>query len=185
MVYSETGSAPRVGALSCPLITAAPPFSETDGVQMSKTLPRGGAVVPALESRVAYVLVVDDLEEWRERLAEGVEMELRRLGRQCFVTTAGTFSEAMGMLHGDTRYDLLVTDICLNEQPYGFDTRGIDLVEAARKKGIPSIAVSSALDEAEMEQYYRRFGNKEFRFVRKSKFVREIQNALNLIGTDE
>jgi CheY-like chemotaxis protein len=122
--------------------------------------------------------LVDDAREWRARLSQSIEAELDGLGLQSNIRRAATKQEALTALGKPNSYDLLVTDVCLDEHLYVKDTSGIELVEAARQLGIPSIAVSASVMPADVAAYYDRFGTDFFSFVDKSDFRTGLHNVL-------
>ena len=72
------------------------------------------------------VLVVDDEETVRETLVELLEM--------CKIDTAGTFEEAKMKLENNS-YDIAVLDI--------MGVQGYDLLQVARKRGIPCLMLTA------------------------------------------
>ena len=133
------------------------------------------------------VLVVDDLENWREELAE----TLQRDG--FYVDTASTASEALKSL-SETLYHLLVLDIRMDEADPN-DTDGLDLLRELDKQGLSEALQIIMLSAHDTKEQVRtafkehgvadflskdKFNNREFLQDVRQIFAQKIKSNLAL-----
>jgi len=156
---------------------------------VAKLFPEMGAEVDETTFRSgvedAGILVVGDMELVVGRLTGRVKAGVLNRGISCSTTFVRAYSEAMMCLTCNESYSLLVTAVDLRDHRGYPDSLGIEVVDAALRFGVPSIAVGNLTPPVLIEGYYRRFGRERFRFVLGHEAIDELGPALlDLLGSD-
>ncbi len=122
-----------------------------------------GAAIPKT-GPVSCVLVVEDDASWRKILCEILQCADFR------VETAASYGEALGWLRR-AYCDVAIVDLRLASPVDAEDSRdGLRLLEAAHKRGIPTVTVGALATPAEIEHAYEKLGT--YAFLEKDNFDR-------------